>query len=120
MTIALSRFYNPIQTCLDRMLIQPLRRGHAEDGQMMDTTRTDATTKGDWGRRLSWVALVLTAGGLAAALISAVGSGAGAWSFRIGFSILRYSFYAAMAGGSWRSSHSSSLAAAEPAPAGLI
>ncbi|MBA3729889.1 MAG: DUF1499 domain-containing protein [Sphingomonas sp.] len=66
---------------------------------MTDTTRTDATTKSDWGRRLSWVALVLSVGGLAAALIAAVGSGAGAWSFRIGFSILRYSFYAAMAGG---------------------
>lgn len=66
---------------------------------MTDTTRTDTTRTGDWGRRLSWAALALTVGGLAAALIAAAGSGAGAWSFRIGFSILRYAFYAAMAGG---------------------
>ena len=60
---------------------------------------TDTTRKGDWGRRLSWVALALAVGGLAAALIAAAGSGAGAWTFRTGFSILRYAFYAAMAGG---------------------
>jgi len=61
---------------------------------MIDTTR-----KGDWGQRLSWVALALSVGGLAAALIAAAGSGAGAWSFGIGFAILRYAFYAAIAGG---------------------
>ncbi len=60
---------------------------------------TDTIRNGDWGRRLSWVALALSVGGLAAALIAAGGSGTGAWSFRIGFSILRYTFYAAMAGG---------------------
>ena len=60
---------------------------------------TDTTGTGNWGRRLSWVALVLSVGGLAAALIAAAGSGAGAWSFRIGFTILRYAFYTAMAGG---------------------
>jgi len=48
---------------------------------------------------LSLLALALSVGGLAAALIAAVGSGAEAWSFRIGFTILRYAFYAAMAGG---------------------
>jgi len=57
------------------------------------------TGNGDWGRRLSWVALALSLGGLAAALIAAAGSGAGAWPFRIGFTILRYAFYAAIAGG---------------------
>ncbi len=60
---------------------------------------TDTTSNGEWGRRLSWAALALTVGGLAAALIAAAGSGADAWSFRTGFTILRYAFYAAMAGG---------------------
>lgn len=60
---------------------------------------TDTTVTGDWGRRLSWVALALSVGGLAAALVAAAGSGAGAWSFFVGFNILRYAFYAAMAGG---------------------
>ena len=60
---------------------------------------TDTRRNGDWGRRLSWMALALSVGGLAAALIAAGGSGAGAWSFGNGFSILRYAFYAAMAGG---------------------
>ncbi|MCY7281496.1 MAG: DUF1499 domain-containing protein [Sphingomonas bacterium] len=59
----------------------------------------DTTGNGNWGHRLSWVALALSVGGLAAALIAAVGSGAGAWSFGIGFAILRYAFYAAIAGG---------------------
>ena len=60
---------------------------------------TETTRSGNWGRRLSWLALGLALGGLAAALIAAVGSGADAWSFRTGFSILRYAFYAAVAGG---------------------
>ncbi len=54
---------------------------------------------GGWGRRLSWVALALSLGGLAAALVAAAGSGAGAWPFGTGFTILRYAFYAATAGG---------------------
>jgi len=54
---------------------------------------------GGWGRRLSWLALALSIGGLAAALVAAAGSGADAWSFRVGFNILRYAFYAAVAGG---------------------
>ena len=60
---------------------------------------TDRAGKGDGGRRLSWLALALSVGGLGAALIAAAGSGAGAWPFRIGFTILRYAFYAAIAGG---------------------
>jgi len=59
----------------------------------------DTTGKGNWDQRLSWAALALSVGGLAAALIAAAGSGAGAWSFGIGFTILRYAFYAAIAGG---------------------
>ena len=60
---------------------------------------TDTAGKGEWGRRLSWAALALSVGGVAAALIAAAGSGAGGWTFGTGFSILRYAFYAAMAGG---------------------
>ncbi|MBA3730131.1 MAG: DUF1499 domain-containing protein [Sphingomonas sp.] len=58
-----------------------------------------AASQGNWGRRLSWAALALTVGGLVAALVAAAGSGADLWSFRTGFTILRYAFYAAMAGG---------------------
>jgi Protein of unknown function (DUF1499) len=49
--------------------------------------------------RLSWLAVALTAGAIAAALIGAIGSGAGWWHFRLGFTILRLAFYAAVAGG---------------------
>lgn len=52
-----------------------------------------------WTPRLTWTALVLTLGGLAAALIAAVGSGQGFWSFGEGFSVLRWAFYAAVGGG---------------------
>ena len=57
------------------------------------------TTDKNWGRRLSLLALVLAAGGLAAALLASAGTAAGAWTFRTGFVILRYAFYAAVAGG---------------------
>lgn len=59
----------------------------------------DAANKGVWARRLTWAALILSIGGLAAALIAAVGTGQGAWHFRTGFTILRWAFYAAIAGG---------------------
>lgn len=61
---------------------------------------TELTGKGDWGRRLPWGALVLSVGGVAAALVAAIGTGAEVWSFRIGLGILRYAFFAAIAGGS--------------------
>ncbi len=60
---------------------------------------TDATTSGDWARRLTGLALILSLGGVAAALAAAVGSGAGAWHFGAGFTVLRYAFFAAVAGG---------------------
>ena len=60
---------------------------------------TDINASSNWGRRLSWWAIALSAGGLAAALVAAVGSGAGAWPFGTGFAILRYAFFAAVAGG---------------------
>jgi len=48
---------------------------------------------------LSWGGIVLAVGGLAAALIAAIGSGAGAWSFMTGFSVLTFAFFATIAGG---------------------
>jgi hypothetical protein len=61
---------------------------------MMENVR-----KGGWGRKLTWAALVLSLGGLIAALVAAVGSGQGMWHFREGFAVLRYALYAAAAGG---------------------
>lgn len=60
---------------------------------------SETTEKAGWGWRLTWLALVLSIGGVAAALIAAVGSGSGTWEFRMGFNILRYAYYAAIAGG---------------------
>jgi len=58
-----------------------------------------AVNKGPWARRLTWLALMLSIGGVSAALVSAWGTGGGAWHFRTGFTILRYAFFAAIAGG---------------------
>jgi len=60
---------------------------------------TEATTRGGSPRQLTRLALALSLGGALAALAAAVGSGAGLWPFGTGFTILRYAFYAAMAGG---------------------
>ena len=60
---------------------------------------TETAAKGSWARRLTTLALVLSLGGLVAALIAAVGAGQGAWDFRAGFGVLRYAFFAAIAGG---------------------
>lgn len=53
----------------------------------------------NWPRNLSRVAVLLSVGGVIAALIASVGSGAGLWHFGTGFAVLRYAFYAAVAGG---------------------
>ncbi len=60
---------------------------------------TDANNNGTLARRLTWVALALSLGGVVAALIAALGSAAGAWSFGAGLGALRYALYAALAGG---------------------
>src|SRR3546814_19055480 len=60
---------------------------------------TDALRKRVWARRLTLAAIVLSLGGVAAALLGAIGSGQGLWHFRTGFMILRFAFFAAMAGG---------------------
>jgi uncharacterized protein (DUF1499 family) len=67
------------------------------EGEMATAARPATTIKG-WVRTLSWIVFILCIGSVAAALIGAVGSGQGAWHFRIGFTVLRYAFYAAAGG----------------------
>jgi len=52
-----------------------------------------------WAKRLVWLAAALVVGGIAAAMIGAVGSGREWWDFRVGFKFLRWAFYAVAAGG---------------------
>lgn len=47
---------------------------------------------------LGWAALLLSLGAVAAALTGAIGAGQGAWHFRIGFDVLRFAFFTALAG----------------------
>ena len=56
-------------------------------------------TEAKWLGLLSGLAAVLSLGGVAAALLAAVGSGAGLWHFGFGFTILRFAFFGALAGG---------------------
>ena len=51
-----------------------------------------------WSGRLTLVAAILCFGAVALALIGAVGSGQGAWDFRLGFTLLQYAVYAAVLG----------------------
>ena len=60
---------------------------------------TEATMTGGWPQRLTWLALALSAGGAVSALAGAIGSGADLWPYAAGFTILRYAFFAAIAGG---------------------
>jgi hypothetical protein len=55
-------------------------------------------TKQSWARPLAWLALALSLGALLAAMIGAVGAGQGSWHFRTGFTVLRYAFFAGIAG----------------------
>lgn len=57
----------------------------------------EALRKRVWAARLTRSALVLSIGGVLAALIAAWGSGNGAWHFHTGFLILRVAFFAAVA-----------------------
>lgn len=59
----------------------------------------DALRKRIWAGKLSWTALALSAGGVIAALIAAFGTREGVWHFSDGFLILRWAFYASVAGG---------------------
>ncbi|HEY0149587.1 MAG TPA: DUF1499 domain-containing protein [Allosphingosinicella sp.] len=60
--------------------------------------QTAGAKKTEWARWITIAALVFGVGGVAAALISALGAGAGAWHFRVAFTVLRYAFFAAIAG----------------------
>jgi uncharacterized protein (DUF1499 family) len=60
---------------------------------------TDETRRPVWGRRLSLAALALSLGGVGAALVAALGTGAGAWTYGAGLGVLRYALLAAVAGG---------------------
>ena len=60
---------------------------------------SDTNSKPGWGRPLSWVAVALGMGGVAVALIAAVGTGAEAWTYQAGLGALRYALFAAVAGG---------------------
>lgn len=51
-----------------------------------------------WSARLTWAGAALGLGGVAAALVAAVGSGQELWHFRTGFAVLRWAFFAAAAG----------------------
>jgi uncharacterized protein (DUF1499 family) len=57
-----------------------------------------ADSKTDWTRLITRAAVVLGIGAVAAALVAAVGSATGLWSFRSGLTSLRYLFFAAAAG----------------------
>lgn len=58
----------------------------------------DRVATGVWPTRLSWLALILAFGAVAAALTGALGTGQGLWPFRTGFTFLRYALFAAAAG----------------------
>ena len=57
-----------------------------------------AEAKRDWARLISWAAVIFGVGSVAAALIASVGAGQGAWHFGSAFTVLRYAFFAAIAG----------------------
>ena len=94
MTIGLAAFRDPRE-----LAPRPDAVATAKTGLKRGTTWLTTRPTRNRGRRLSSLALVLAVGGLAAALLASAGSGAEAWTFRTGFVILRYAFYAAVAGG---------------------
>ncbi len=58
----------------------------------------EALRKRRWAARLSWPAVLLCFGAVALALIAAAGTGRGVWDYRTGLSLLRYAFFAGIAG----------------------
>ena len=58
----------------------------------------EALRKRRWAERLTLLAAFLCFGAVAAALVGAIGSGRGAWHFRVGFKFLEYALYAGAAG----------------------
>lgn len=59
---------------------------------------TDGSANAGWGGRLTLLALALSLGGVAAALVAAIGTGAGQWTFGAGLGVLRYALLAAASG----------------------
>jgi hypothetical protein len=65
---------------------------------MAATEAAAAPRRTDWPRWITIAALLFGVGGALAAVIAAVGAGSGAWHFRGAFTVLRYAFFAAIAG----------------------
>ena len=65
-------------------------------------TTTAGTTGGgakrNWARLVTWAALLFGVGGVLAALIASLGAGRELWHFSAAFGVLRYAFFAAIAG----------------------
>jgi hypothetical protein len=61
------------------------------------TSQEPARPRRDWTRLVTRVALALGLGSVLIALLAALGAGQGLWHFRIGFTVLRYAFFAAIA-----------------------
>lgn len=59
---------------------------------------SDRVERRNWAPRLGWAALMLSLGAVLAALIAAWGSGQDHWTFRAGFTVLRYALFAAIGG----------------------
>jgi hypothetical protein len=57
-----------------------------------------ATKKTSWASWITIAALLFGVGGVLVALIMSLGAGQGAWHFRVAFTVLRYAFFAAIAG----------------------
>ncbi len=60
------------------------------------TSSTSTPTRDRWGRRCLVASLVLAVAGAAALLAAPLGSQAGVWTFRGGFTLLRWAVYAAV------------------------
>ena len=58
----------------------------------------EALRKRLWAGRLTGLAALLCFGAVAVALVAAIGTGRGAWDYRAGLSLLRYTFFAAALG----------------------
>ena len=57
-----------------------------------------AAGKRNWARTITWAAGILGVGSVIVALAAALGAGQGLWHFRGAFGVLRYAFFAAIAG----------------------
>lgn len=71
---------------------------HAHRSDLRGRAMADSVNRQLWARRLTWIGALLSFGAVAAALVAAIGSGQEWWHFRIGFAVLRYAFFSAIAG----------------------